>query len=130
MATLTPVQSITVSGTINGPAIINDLCNRIADKLERSNELRPVDAYRSYAARVTIDLQLVDIDTNSIATEVSVGNIDPGQKTQSITLSGTAMAEADRSLERPVVPEQGEVITSHGRSYLRQRDPVSGQFLK
>lgn len=127
-AALTPVmEMISVPGQISGSAIISDMLNRIREKLERSCDLRQTDAYAGYSAEVEIKLQLRDVDTTEVHSQVNVGSIDPGQPVQRIALGGEVIAKADHSLERPVVPDQG---TEASPSYARQRDPVSGRFLK
>jgi len=60
--TLEPVMEPTsVPGTITGKAIIDNLLCRIAEKLGKSCDLRAMDSYSGYAARVTIALQLLDV---------------------------------------------------------------------
>jgi hypothetical protein len=89
--------------TISGTSIITDLCNRIAEKLYRSGDLRSVDAYSSYAAKVSIELQLVDIDTANIDTEVAVGVMNPDLPSRHILIGERADAEeTDDTQERNV----------------------------
>jgi hypothetical protein len=81
-------EPITVAAaSISGTEVIEDLCARIADKLSRSGDLRPTDAYRTYSAKITIELQLVDIDQIEIAEQMVIGTPDPEQPSEHITVA-------------------------------------------
>lgn len=68
MATLSPnMEAVQVPGQISGAAIIDDLCQRIRDRLSRDCSLSQSDAYAGYAARVTVELQLKDVDITEVA---------------------------------------------------------------
>lgn len=73
MGTFT-MEPVAVPGRISGAAIIDDLCNRIAEKLSRGCDLRQTDSYSSYSARVTVELSLVDVDTTQVSQQITVGN--------------------------------------------------------
>jgi hypothetical protein len=84
MDTITEPISAT---SISGAEIVDHLCSQIADKLSRSGDLRPTDAYRSYSARVTIDLQLADVDHVEIADEIVIGTPHPEQPSKQIVVA-------------------------------------------
>jgi hypothetical protein len=60
-STLAPMEAVAVPGRISGTGVIDDLCRRIAEKLALFCDLRAIDAYAGYAAKVEITLQLVDV---------------------------------------------------------------------
>jgi hypothetical protein len=51
---LEPNMAITIPGSISGPQVIDDLLNRVAQRLERDCSLRPIDCYAGYSAKVTM----------------------------------------------------------------------------
>jgi hypothetical protein len=55
-------EPIIVAASISGAEVIDQLCSHIAEKLSCSGDLRHSDAYRTFSAKVTIELQLADID--------------------------------------------------------------------
>lgn len=117
--TLEPVMTaISVPGWISGSAIIDDLLHRIREKLESNCDLRATDCYRSYSAKVFVELQLTDIDTVTVGAEVHVGAFDPALKVERIALAGEVEAAGDVNLEKPVEPPSEP-----------QRD-AGGRFLK
>jgi hypothetical protein len=106
-ATLTPImEPITIPGRISGTGVIDDLCNRIAEKLARSCDLRAIDAYSGYTAKVTIELQLLDVYPCEVTAVVPVGTIDPQLRSVRIDLGSEMSAEETESgsLERPIDP--------------------------
>jgi hypothetical protein len=86
-------MAVDVPASISGEDILSDLLDRIAERLILTNSLRAVDCYRGYSARVTVELQLDDIDTVAISTEVEVGSIDPLRPSERITAGASARAE-------------------------------------
>ena len=125
MSTLVPVMTpISVPGQISGDRIIDDLLNRIREKLERSNDLRHVDSYTGYSAEGEIRLQLKAVDMVAVAAQVKVGAIDPALPVQRIALNDDVAAKADQSLEKPVVDAASEGSSQH---YERPRN-ASGRF--
>ena len=120
MSTLTPNMAIAVPGAISGTDIIDDLCTRIAGRLALTNDLRSVDCYRGYTAKVVIDLQLIDLDTVENHAELQVGSsIDPQRPAQHMTVSLGARAEdlglEPQSLEKPI---DAEGFTPEKRMYV------------
>lgn len=106
-STLTPVttaEPVAVPGRISGNAIINDLCNRIADKLAGDCSLRQIDSYSAYSTRVLIEIQLVDIYPTEVVATVAVGKINPQLPALQISLGSDMTAEVTESgsLERPI----------------------------
>src|SRR5262249_21165223 len=103
-AIMEPVQ---VQGTITGTGIIDDLLFRLGEKLSRSCDLRATDAYKSYSAKVVVELQLQDVDRVEALNERAVGVIDRARLVERITLSSadaSPVMTQDASLERPVDP--------------------------
>jgi hypothetical protein len=92
-------EPISVPGAISGSAIIDDLLNRISEKLSRDCALRETDAYQGYSATVQIRLQLADVYPVEVAAQVEVGTINPGQPSEQITVD-TATVTADEVQER------------------------------
>jgi hypothetical protein len=107
MEQLQPNMAVEIPGQISGDRIIDDLLNRIADRLERTGDLRPTDCYNGYAARVRIDLQLADIYPAEVSTEIAMGTLDAKRPSLTITLGADVAGEADdsRSLEKPIDPQ-------------------------
>ena len=99
------MESVSVPGSISGSSIVRDLLNRIKDKLSRDCSLRPIDVYSGYSYRVTVELQLADVYSTTVATEVAVGRIDPRLPVTRVDLgSNVLIAASDQpNLERPVV---------------------------
>jgi hypothetical protein len=122
--TVEPVtEAIPLPGSICGSDVISDVCSRIAKKLSMSCDLRAVDNYARYSARITIELQLVDVDQVAVAAEVIVGTIDPKLRVEHITVTvPTVVSEEGRKispfesalLERPV---NGTVLETPKRFY-------------
>jgi len=105
--TLTPVmqppEAISVPGVISGTAIVADLLHRIGDKLAQSCDLRMTDAYGGYAAKVSIELQLLDCYPVAVNAQVAVGTIHPLRPSRHIDLGSEMTAdEPAPSLERCV----------------------------
>ena len=62
MGPLEPVMEVVaVPGQISGSAIIDDLRRRIGEQLSRSCDLRSSDAYNGYSAKVSVEIQLLDV---------------------------------------------------------------------
>ena len=80
------MEPISVASSITGSDVIEDLCAHIADKLTRTGDLRPVDSYRCYAARVIIDLQLMDVNQVEIAEQMVIGTPRPDVRSEQITV--------------------------------------------
>ena len=103
-------MAVDVPASISGEDILSDLLDRIAERLILTNSLRPVDCYRGYSARVTVELQLDDIDTTEARAEVRVGDVDPLRPSLRIALDapGARAEQVQRSglqplsLEKPI----------------------------
>ena len=54
MGTFTP-EAVAVPGRISGSEIVYDLCDRIAEKLSKSCDLRQSDSYAGYSAKITVE---------------------------------------------------------------------------
>jgi hypothetical protein len=100
------IEAVAVESRISGVEVINDLCDRIAERLTKSCDLREVDSYSGYAAKVQIELQLVDLGPVEVSAEIQVGTMNPSQPSERITLGESVAAdEADSPmLERPADP--------------------------
>jgi hypothetical protein len=61
---------------MSGVEVIDDLLNRLGEALSQSCDLRGTDAYSSYAARVTVELQLQDIDRVEVRETLVIGDYD------------------------------------------------------
>ncbi|MGA7312628.1 MAG: hypothetical protein WBX22_01535 [Silvibacterium sp.] len=100
------MTAVQIPGRISGEAVIHDLLDRIAAQLSGDCSLRSTDAYLGYSAKVSIELQLIDVDTTPVAATVNVGAIDPGQPSQKIVIgSDVTGSETEQSLEKPIDPD-------------------------
>jgi hypothetical protein len=110
--TLTPsMEVVAVPGAISGSAIIDDVCDRIAEKLARDCNLRPLDCYSGYSASVSVTLQLHDVYPVETSAVVEIGTVDAAQPSTRIAMNVPVLA-ADSlearagieppSLERPI----------------------------
>jgi hypothetical protein len=95
---------------IDGATIIDDLCSRIADRLARSGDLRAVDSYSRYSAKVQIELQLQDLDRVEVSSDLNVGTLNPHLASQHITLDTSVVADEAPSMERPI--EEAEAVAA------------------
>jgi hypothetical protein len=75
-----------VTETLSGEDVIADLCERIADELRDDCCLRGSDGYTGYSAKVVIEIQLLDIDTQSVKRTIAFGKPIPGQPSHQIVL--------------------------------------------
>lgn len=60
--------------TITGSEIIADICSRIVNELGKSCHLRETDSYGGYSAKVTVEIQLRDIDPVTVEASLTIGN--------------------------------------------------------
>jgi hypothetical protein len=88
------MEMIDTPGSVSGAEIVTDLLDRLAEKLLAFDSLRESDAYGSYSARVTVELQLVDVYPVTVAAAIQVGTVDPQQPSRTIALDVPAV-EAD-----------------------------------
>ena len=125
MEAITPIlEPVTVAGRISGHEVIADLLDRVAEKLPASCDLRPSDSYSGYSAKVSIELQLVDVDQTEVVTEVGVGAMNPQLESQHITLSApsvAAVADDSALLERPIDPSGVAGASVKQRRYYTPR---------
>jgi hypothetical protein len=104
-------EAISVPGRINGRAIIDDLCHRIAERLGRNCDLREQDSYSNYSARVVIDLSLVDVDRVSVVADMVIGTSPAPTPAQPVAKPAKSPLEPSTSKEpveldvRPVYAE-------------------------
>ena len=92
------ISPIHIGGRISGSGVIDDLCGRIADRLCRNGDLRTVDSYSSYAARIVIELDLQDVDVIKATETITVG-VMPAPSVQSVAAQPKAI-----TLEVPSIP--------------------------
>lgn len=86
---------VDVEGRISGSEVIADLCDRVAERLSKSCDLRQTDSYSSYSAMVTIQLELTDVDSTQVAADIVVGALDGQQPSERITLVVLPVAPDD-----------------------------------
>jgi hypothetical protein len=97
---LTPnFEPVEMTGAVSGSDVIQDLLDRVGERLSLCNDLRPTDSYSAYAARVTVEIQLTDVAPVEVTAHVAVGSIDPRQPSQQITLN-VPTVEAAGIMER------------------------------
>lgn len=131
------MEPINVESRLSGSAIIDDLCNRIAERLACNGDLREVDSYRGYSARVTVELKLQDVDTVEARTEVIVGPplappkpaaLPGGHIALDVKVTPEELAPAP-SLERNVdgsLPEAHSATPKPPKRYYTPRGSVPG----
>jgi hypothetical protein len=118
------MEIVNVPRAISGGAIIDDLLNRIGERLSRDCSLRETDAYQGYDASVQITLQLHDVYPVEVAAQVNVGTIDPAQKSERIAMNAPmetgASFEPAPNLERYIDPAgaPAEPETPERRQYI------------
>lgn len=78
---------ISMAETITAPEIADDLAARIIAELRKSCYMRETDCYASYAAKIKIELQLVDIDTENIDSGFTVGAHDGAKPSRPFRVS-------------------------------------------
>jgi hypothetical protein len=120
---------ILIPGSISGTAIIDDLLSRIEEQLSRDCNLRQVDVYSGYAAKVQIELQLLDIYPAELVATVKVGEINSQLPSAHIDLSGEVEAEPESgNLERPI-DESGVTEPATAAAAKRWYAPRNGKPL-
>jgi len=77
----------------SGDQIVDDVCLRIADRLSKDCNLRSSDSYRSYSARVRVDLWLQDVDTTEVNAHLTIGPAESAPPTRTITVGVGAAAD-------------------------------------
>jgi hypothetical protein len=124
MDSLQPSMTIEIPGQISGDRIITDLLGRIEAVLVRTGDLRAVDCYHGYSAKISIRLQVHDLDTNEVSTEVAVGSFDPQKPRHATALEPVVAGEADdfQSLERPVDPSGVEETPARDKRWYAPRN--------
>jgi hypothetical protein len=63
---------------LSGVDIVEDVAQRVAAALAGNCYLRESDGYRAYSAKVTIELQLQDLDITQVEKTLVIGKHDPG----------------------------------------------------
>lgn len=81
------MEVVAVEGRISGAEVIADLCDRIAEQLGKSCDLRQTDSYAGYSAAVTVQLQLIDVDTTQVVAGIVVGAHNAQQPSQRIAVN-------------------------------------------
>lgn len=107
---------------ISGGDVVQDLLDRLAEKLLSSDSLRGTDAYQSYSACVTVTLQLVDVYPVEVAAEVQVGTIDPQRpaKTMAFALPNV---QAEEVRERSGLPPANLEYSIHDNAAVPAPTP-------
>jgi hypothetical protein len=81
-------EPITMAAQISGLEIIDDLAARLVEGLSHECHLREADAYESYAAVLTVEIQLRGLDTEHVEKKIVVGDHDsamPSHRVHAIT---------------------------------------------
>ncbi len=110
MDTIT-MNPVGIEGRISGSSVIDDLLGRIGEKLARHDGLRATDSYSSYNATVSISLDLVDVDTTTVATSISVGQM-PAPPAAPIAPSPKAVTLVVPPVVASIVIERREPLPS------------------
>jgi hypothetical protein len=93
MSTMEPnMEVIETPGSISGPQIIADLCDRIAAQLARDCNLRASDCYEGYAATATIIIQLPGVYATEVAAQIDAGRIDSALPVRKVTVKAEVQA--------------------------------------
>jgi len=72
-------EPISMVEQISGPEIIGDLLSNIESALAGRCYLLPSDAYAGYAAKISIAIQLQDIDSRRVERSIIVGEPEAGR---------------------------------------------------
>jgi hypothetical protein len=123
MSTLVPnMEAINVPRMISGAAIIDDLLDRIEQRLAKDCGLRATDAYAGYSASVVIRIQVRDVDVTEIEAQIGVGTIDHAQEHQDIHISSAGSGSDDQPLgghlEKPIDSAGFEEAPPAKRQYV------------
>jgi len=120
MDTLEPImEPVSVPRMMSGTAIIDDVCLRLANQLARDCNLRGSDCYRSYSARVRVDLWVNDIDTTEISADVQVGPVESAPSTQTVSMGIGAAADQVAG----AIPQSLERFIDDGGAQVREKEP-------
>lgn len=119
---------------LTGREIVDDVCARLAQELEKSCYLTAACAYRAYAGKITVELQLEDFDTTQLKASVTVNKPNPARPSRrfEIDLSQTAASEVRErsglqppSLERLIDAGNDAQATEPPRRRYVPRRPVA-----
>jgi hypothetical protein len=71
---------------LSGVEVIEDLAGRLIDGLRDNCYLLATDSYQSYAATVMVEIQLHDVDRQTVTKKLIVGDPDPGLPSRRIAV--------------------------------------------
>jgi hypothetical protein len=76
-----PIETIAVG--LSRDEVITDLCRLVAAGLKGQDcFFRPVDSFAGYNAKVTVEIELRDVDTHVVRKVIAMGPpIEPGKET-------------------------------------------------
>lgn len=123
---------------ISGTEVIADLADRLVGALSHECYLRETDAYESYSAVLTAEVQVHGLDTERVATKLVIGDHNPAAPSHRVTVKADAATASEvrarsgqalpPSLERLVDgSEPAPVTTAEKRRYYtpRTRKPAA-----
>ena len=70
-------EPVNVAARMTGADIIDDVCSRLAERLAKNCNLRVSDSYASYSCKITVDLNLVDLETVVVDETLAIGQLPP-----------------------------------------------------
>jgi hypothetical protein len=119
--------------SLTGEDIVQDVAQRVAAALAGNCFLRGLDSYSSYSARVTIELQLRDLDVTQVEKTLVIGKHDPGRPSQPVKVKvpeATVEAVRERSGSLPPNLERlvsGDIPAARRKGSMRQGNPRTAQ---
>ncbi|MGB9408404.1 MAG: hypothetical protein WCA89_12760 [Terracidiphilus sp.] len=125
-----PIEALGVA--LTGSEIIEDLCGRLADGLADNCYLLGTDAYQSYSAPVTVEIQLADVDSQTVKKTLVIGDHDSATPSRRIVVNvplATTHEVRERSgqevpsLERRVDGSEPVTPVKPARRYYTPRKP-------
>jgi hypothetical protein len=94
----------TCSFPLAGDELIEDVAACLVEGLKGDCDLRPVDAYESYSARITIELQLNSLGIRQIDKTIIVGGFDSAQTSDIKVDLEIPLTLPEESRERGCIP--------------------------
>jgi hypothetical protein len=126
------MEEVAVEGRISGQDVIDDLCDRIAERLSKSCDLRVTDSYGAYTAKVTISLTLEDMGVVEVHEQMIIGSPD-ATPSEHIVIDADAVSpeqvrerlglEPAPSLERSVDGNMPEAHSAPAKANKRYYTP-------
>jgi hypothetical protein len=112
---------------LGGEDVATDICTLVWEYLRGQQNLLASDAYQSYSAKVTVELQLQDIDRVDLSKTIVIGALDPAKPTHTVEIA-IPRAEAGEvrernGMEEPDYAKDAINAPAKARRWYRPRQP-------